>query len=57
MLVLISDGAGGAETERLLGAYDGYAPRELAGRIVQAAQDRAASDDMTAAVIRLERVQ
>lgn len=57
MLVLISDGAGGIETERLLGAYDGYAPRELADRVVRAAQARAAADDMTAAALRLERVQ
>jgi len=57
MLVLISDGAGGTETERLLGAYDGCAPRELADRVVRAAQARAAADDMTAAALRLERVQ
>ncbi len=57
MLVLISDGAGGTETERLLGAYDGCAPRELADRVIRAAQSRAAADDMTAAALRLERVQ
>lgn len=56
-LVLISDGAGGAETERLLGAYDGCSPKELADRVVRAAQTRAGADDMTAAALRLERVQ
>ena len=57
LLVLISDGAGGTETERLLGAYDGCAPRELADRVVRAAQNRTAVDDMTAAVLRLERMR
>ncbi len=56
VLVLISDGAGGTETERLLGAYDGCASRELADRLIRAAQARSAADDMTAAVLRLERL-
>lgn len=57
VLVLISDGVSGVETERLLGAYDGCAPRELADRLIRAAQSRTATDDMTAAALRLERVQ
>ncbi len=52
MLVLLSDGAGGEETERQLGSWEEMTPRELAESIIAGAQTQG-EDDMTAAVLSL----
>lgn len=52
LLVLISDGAGGEETERRISSCGDMAPKELAAAIV-AGTEAEGEDDMTAVVIRL----
>ncbi len=50
MLVLLSDGAGGEDTESRLMQLDGLTPREVADSIIAGAQTEG-EDDMTAAVL------
>lgn len=50
MLVLVSDGAGGEETEAAVAAYSGESARELAALLVAGLP---AEDDMTAVVVSL----
>lgn len=50
MLVLVSDGAGGAQTEAAIAAYSGESARELAALLISGLP---AEDDMTAVVISL----
>lgn len=50
MLVLISDGAGGAQTEAAIAAYSGESARELAALLISGLP---AEDDMTAVAVSL----
>lgn len=50
MLILISDGAGGEETEEAIASYRGQSPRELAAILVAGASDE---DDKTAVCVSL----
>ena len=50
MLILLSDGAGGEETEGIIAGFSGDSPRELAALLIAGA---AAIDDMTAVVLSL----
>lgn len=50
MLILLSDGAGGEETEGIIAGYSGESPRELAALLIAEAS---ASDDMTAVALSL----
>ncbi len=50
MLILLSDGAGGEETEELIAGYTGESPRELAALLIAGAE---AMDDMTAVAVSL----
>lgn len=50
MLVLVSDGAGGVQTEAAIAAYSGESARELAALLISGLP---AEDDMTAVVISL----
>lgn len=50
MLILLSDGAGGENTEELIAGYTGESPRELAALLIAGAE---AMDDMTAVAVSL----
>ena len=50
MLVMVSDGAGGAETEESVRAYRGQSPREFAAVLIAGLP---AEDDMTAVCVSL----
>ena len=50
MLILLSDGAGGEETEELIAGYTGESPRELAALLIAGVE---AMDDMTAVAVSL----
>jgi stage II sporulation protein E len=54
MLVLVSDGVLGDETEELIRSYDGENVKELAAMLISQAEAMGGEDDMTAAVLRLE---
>lgn len=51
----VSDGTDDAWVQQLLAERAGDSPKELAARLVAAAAERGAVDDMTALVVRLER--
>lgn len=59
LFVMLSDGVSDGTDDRwiheLLYNRAGDSPKDLAARLVMAATDRGASDDMTALVLRLER--
>jgi stage II sporulation protein E len=54
MLVLVSDGVLGDETEELIRSYDGENVKELSNMLISQAEAMGGEDDMTAAVLRLE---
>ena len=54
MLVLLSDGAEGRETEEKIRTFGGRSPKRLASEILQQLQQ--AEDDRTAVVLRLQSV-
>ena len=57
MLVLVSDGVAGEETETLLRSFSGDNVKALARTLVDHAVEAGGEDDMTAAVIRLEETR
>ena len=57
MLVLISDGVDGAETETLLREFSGENVKALSAALVDQAAQSGGEDDMTAAVVRLLEVR
>ncbi len=51
----VSDGLDNAWIKRILVDHAGDSPKELAARLVMAASEKGAADDLTALVVRLER--
>lgn len=51
----VSDGADDGWVQKIVTERAGDSPKDIAARLVAAAEKRGASDDMTALVVRLER--